>query len=423
MLTFWSTDITILVLAGVIIMLQLALVATKKYSFVFKLKTRQLIYNQPYKTATIIILSYLAVNHLGIPTFNWVGRGTEASAINWGYIVEGVRLILVFYLVYYEEKALYLWINQFTVTHEVVVNVLNGIRNSLKALIGGVLLFYLLPEFIFFPKLEYYIRTGIDILIIWSVVWVVIQLIMAVESRYFRKKLNLALVDYHERGLFTQTKILKKIIIMVIIIIAIAATCLVFEDARIIGASILASAGIATGVLGFAANKIISNFFVGIQIALTKPIKINDIVKIGEDYGTVEDITLNYTIIRLWDLRRLIIPINYLLEKHFYNYSLNSTVITSVIIFFADYTIPVSEIRRHFIEIVQESKFWDRNSVALQVIDCDNRTLQLRGTASTANPSNSWDLKYEVLEKLAYLLANKYEAHLPKVRFEAKDQD
>lgn len=411
--------IAILVLAIRLLSFVMQIFDNKEYS-----QYEYLSSNQPYIAAGIIIATYVITNSFGLTLFSLNKLIVDQDLIGIiNHCVELVRFGLVIWLIYAELKILYIWLENSALFLGNFRLLMLTIKNSFKFCLFTFLLPLLLPSFQFFPGLEKIVHVVLNISIIWSVAWVIIQCTDAAEKIYVNKRSVLNLTDYHARGIITQTRIFKKIASFIIILMALAATCLIFESVRTVGASILASAGIATGILGFAANKIIGNFFVGLQIAVTQPIKINDAISVEGEFGIIEDISLNYVVLKIWDMRRLILPINYFIEKPFQNFSRNSTDIISQIVFFADYTLPVSKLREFFNKVVAESSYWDGNIVNLQVTDVQDRILKLRGIASVRNPGDSWNLRCEVLEKMIAFIVSNYPESLPKFRFENNSAD
>jgi small-conductance mechanosensitive channel len=177
------------------------------------------------------------------------------------------------------------------------------------------------------------------------------------------------------------------------------------------GGSILASAGIAGLVIGVAAQRSIAGLLAGFQIAIAQPICINDVVVVEGEWGRIEEITLTYVVMRVWDQRRLVLPINYFIEKPFQNWTRNSTVVLRV-----DYAAPVGALREELRRIVQNSPHWDGRSAGLQVTDSRDHTLELRATASAADGPKAWELRCEIREKLVEYLRTHHPEGLPRIR-------
>jgi small-conductance mechanosensitive channel len=179
---------------------------------------------------------------------------------------------------------------------------------------------------------------------------------------------------------------------------------------------LLASAGIAGIIIGFAAQQSLSMFLAGIQIAFTQPIRIDDVVIVENEWGRIEEITLTYVVIRIWDQRRLIVPINYFINKPFQNWSRTTTEIMGTVFIYVDYGFPVDAMREELTRILKELNEWDGKVNVLQVTDAREHTLELRALVSSSNSSLSWDLRVEVREKLIAFVQQKYPQYLPNTR-------
>jgi len=220
------------------------------------------------------------------------------------------------------------------------------------------------------------------------------------------------------RKVHTQLDVLRRIFTAIVIIIAVAAMLMTFDKVRSFGAAILASAGIIGIVVGIAAQKTIGTLIAGFQIAITQPIRIDDVVIIENEWGRIEEITLTYVVIKIWDLRRLIVPINYFVEKSFQNWTRVTADLLGTVFIYTDYNIPVDAVREELRHILESSHFWDKKVSALDVTNADQRTVELRVLVSAADSSNLWDLRCEVREKLIAFIQKNYPSSLPKLRAE-----
>lgn len=220
------------------------------------------------------------------------------------------------------------------------------------------------------------------------------------------------------RAIQTQVMVLKKVVVSIIAVFAIASMLMVFESARQFGANILASAGIAGIVVGLAAQRSIATLLAGFQIALTQPIRMDDVVIVENEWGRIEEITLTYVVVRIWDLRRLIVPITYFIEKPFQNWTRTSADLLATVFLHADYTVPLDELRAELTRLLHASKRWDGKVNVLQVTDSKERTLEIRALASAANGPLAWDLRCEVREGLVTFLQKNYPDSLPRLRAE-----
>jgi small-conductance mechanosensitive channel len=194
-----------------------------------------------------------------------------------------------------------------------------------------------------------------------------------------------------------------------------------FDSIRRIGVSLFASAGVAGIIIGFAAQKLIASVLAGFQIALTQPIRIDDVVIVENEWGWIEEITLTYVVVRIWDKRRLILPSTYFIENPFQNWTRVSADILGTVFIYTDYTVPVDELRSEFTRILEESDLWDGQTNVMQVTNATDKTLEIRALMSTADSPTAWDLRVLVREKLIHFLQQNYPESLPRTRIEMAD--
>ena len=218
------------------------------------------------------------------------------------------------------------------------------------------------------------------------------------------------------RAIHTQFGIIRKIAVVAIGVLALATVLLSFDEFRELGTGILASAGLVGLIVGLAAQKTLGSLFAGIQLAISQPIRLDDVVIVAGEWGRIEEITLTYVVVRIWDLRRLVLPISYFLETPFQNWTRVSAEILGTVFIYLDYAAPVDEIRAQLEQIVRESSNWDGNVCGVQVTDTSPQGVELRALISAADASKSWDLRCEVREKLIAFLQEQYPDCLPKVR-------
>jgi small-conductance mechanosensitive channel len=216
----------------------------------------------------------------------------------------------------------------------------------------------------------------------------------------------------------TQMRILQRVAKTLLVILTVAVALMTFDSVRQYGVSLFASAGAAGIILGLAARPVLGNLLAGIQIAMTQPIRVQDQVIVEGEFGTIETITSTYVVVRLWDLRRMILPLTYFIEKPFQNWTYETTDLLGSVILNVDYTVPVDRLRRKLEEIVRESTLWDGKVVALQVTDTPDNMVQVRALVSARNASLTWDLRCEVREKLITFLQTEFPHALPRHRAE-----
>ncbi len=222
------------------------------------------------------------------------------------------------------------------------------------------------------------------------------------------------------RKAYTQVKVFERIITVIIVIVGIALSLMTFEGVKAFGTSLLASAGVAGIIIGVAAQKLIANLLAGFQIAITQPIRINDAVIMENEWGWIEEITLTYVVVRIWDKRRLIVPAAQVIDKPFQNWTRNSSDIIGTVFIYTDYKMPVDALREELTRILGSTHLWDKQVNVLQVTNCTDRTMELRALVSAKNSPTAWDLRVYVREKLIAFMQEQYPDFLPKTRVSLK---
>jgi small-conductance mechanosensitive channel len=222
--------------------------------------------------------------------------------------------------------------------------------------------------------------------------------------------------DLKERKLRTQLQFVRKLIITIIIILTVCAILLNFENLRRIGAGLLTGVGIGGIIIGFAAQRSLSNLFAGLQIAFTQPIRIDDALVVEGEWGIVEEITLTYVVLNLWDQRRLILPINYFIDRPFQNWTRSSTELLGTVFFYLDYTAPIEVLRNEFNRLLQGTDLWDKRASALHVTNTTENTIELRALVSASNSGNTFELRCYIRENMVVFIQKNYPDCLPKTR-------
>lgn len=222
------------------------------------------------------------------------------------------------------------------------------------------------------------------------------------------------------RAVRTQVSMMHRVVNAVVVVVAGALMLLQFPAVRSIGMSMLASAGVAGVVIGLAAQRSIGNLLAGIQLSFTQPIRIGDTVIVEGEWGTIEDITLTYVVIKVWDLRRLVVPVSYFLEKPFQNWTRTSPEIVGSVFIWADYRVDVDTLRTELKRIVEpeRGKLWNGTTMGLQVTNATDRAVELRVLVSSDNASKAWDLRCLVREQMLAFMRQQHPGVLPRVRTE-----
>ena len=254
------------------------------------------------------------------------------------------------------------------------------------------------------------------LLLIFSIAWISFQFIKA-GAYYLQNRLDIASADnINARKSLTQIKVFKGIADSLIVIIAISVGLLTFEEVRSIGISLLTSAGIIGIIVGFAAQKSIGMILAGIQLAITQPIRLQDIVIVEEEWGRIEEITLTYVVVKIWDERRLILPVTWFLEKPFQNWTRANTDIMGTVFIYVDYGFPVESIRQELSEMLKDNPNWDGRSANVQVTKTSEQGKEIRILLSSADASKNWNLRASVREKLIDFINLNYPDAFAKIR-------
>ena len=215
---------------------------------------------------------------------------------------------------------------------------------------------------------------------------------------------------------YTQIQVVSRVLYALVVFLAVAAALMSFKEVRQIGTSLLASDGIVGIIAGVAAQKTLANLLAGVQIALAQPVRRDDVVVVEGEWGKVEEITLSYVAVHIWDDRRLILPLSYFIEKPFQNWTRSSAQITGSVLIWVDYTFFVAKARKVLKDIIENNPLWDRRFWNLQVSDSNDRAIQLRALATSADSSRSWDLRCEIREAFLAYIQEHHPGSLPRIR-------
>ena len=287
-------------------------------------------------------------------------------------------------------------------------------------------LFSLLGIFsiMFFPLVSAHLSPGISkmllrilkIAVVGFFTWMFVGGISLLEV-YFENRFDLKAENNLEaRKVRTQFMIFKRLLVILVIVVGVSIALLSIDQFRRIGTSLLASVGIAGIVVGVSAQKTMGTFLAGIHLALAQPIRLDDVIVAEGEWGRVEEINFTFVILRLWDLRRLVLPTTYFLEKPFQNWTRTSTQLIGAAYIHVDFRADMDEIRKHFLEILKSTSLWNGNSSAIQVTETSEETMELRAIMSVENSSSAWDLRCLVREQMISWLRDEHPDWLPMVR-------
>lgn len=224
------------------------------------------------------------------------------------------------------------------------------------------------------------------------------------------------------RKIVTQTRLLRRIAIIIISVVALGIILFESDTFRSLGTGLLASAGVVGIVIGFAAQRTIGTIVAGFQVAFTQPIRIDDVVIVEGDFGWIEEITLTYVVVRVWDQRRIVVPITHFIEQPFQNWTRETSELLGTVFLYVDHTVPFDEVREALGEIIEASEYYDGRVWRLHVTNTTERTVELRALMSAHSAPDLWELRCEVREKIVAYLQKTYPGALPRVRAELHDE-
>lgn len=266
------------------------------------------------------------------------------------------------------------------------------------------------------PGASAQVRSGLLIAFILTLGWLASG-VLDMWSVMHLRRYNVAVEDnLLARKHLTQTRILLGVAKVILVIVTVGLALMTLSGFRQWGVSLLASAGVVGIIAGLALQPVLTNLLAGIQIALAQPIRIDDAVIVEGEWGNVEEITATYVVVRLWDWRRLVLPLTYFITKPFQNWTRENARLIGTAMFYVDYEAPIDRLREAFEGIVKASKLWDGDVQVLQVTDITERVLQVRCLASARSAPVAFDLRCEIREKLMAFMRDQCPEALPRDR-------
>jgi len=276
-----------------------------------------------------------------------------------------------------------------------------------------------LPQTVWFEALQHAVTVAVYV----ALTWLAIRAVSGVEQAInLRHPVNVE-DNLRARQVQTQAKVLSRSAMFLIGVLGAALILMTFPKVQAFGASILASAGVAGLVVGLAARPVLGNLLAGLQIALAQPIRLDDVLIIQNEWGRVEEITGTFVVLKIWDERRLVIPLQWFIENPFQNWTRTSSQILGTVFLYVDYGLPVAPLRAELDRLVHGAPEWDKRVVVLQVTDADQHTMQLRVLVSSRNSGLNFDLRCRVREGLIDFLQRNYPQHLPRLRVDTTPCD
>jgi small-conductance mechanosensitive channel len=271
-------------------------------------------------------------------------------------------------------------------------------------------------------KTFYVVNKTVDILLTISFAGILVALVKVGED-YVYHRYDLNKVDnLKERKIRTQLVFMRKFLVGLIVVVTICIILLSFDNLRKLGTGLLTGVGIGGIIVGFAAQRSLGNLLAGFQIAFTQPLRIDDALVVEGEFGRVEEITLTYVVLHLWDQRRLILPINYFIEKPFQNWTRTTAEMMGTVILYLDYSVPLEPLRAEFKRLLNASPLWDKRVSAVQVTGATERDIEVRLLVSAENSGDVFDLRCYIRENIISFVRENYPESLPKTRMELKER-
>jgi small-conductance mechanosensitive channel len=292
------------------------------------------------------------------------------------------------------------------------------VGRSLRILVPILGVIFALPLLDLPDRYDRLVSKGTSILLIVALALIAFQAVRTLERAILLRFDIHAADNLRARKVHTQVQVIGRAIDVGIGFLTLASILMLFAEVRHVGTSLLASAGIVGIIAGVAAQKPLANVLAGIQIALAQPVRVEDVVIVEGEWGRVEEITLTYVVVHIWDDRRLILPLGYFIEKPFQNWTRASSELLGSVFVWVDYSFPVEAGREALKAIIESSPRWDKRFWNLQVTDTDEKAMQLRVLATAANASDAFDLRCEVRERFIAYIQKNHPQSLPRLRAE-----
>lgn len=261
------------------------------------------------------------------------------------------------------------------------------------------------------------------VLLIAAITWAVMRIVGAVGEAVVRLHPAGVSDNLHARRIQTQTRVLTRTVKFFVFVIGAAAALMTFPDLRQVGASLLASAGVVGVVAGIAARPVFGNLIAGLQIALAQPIRLDDVVIIENEWGRIEEITATYVVVKIWDERRLVVPLQWVIQNPFQNWTRTGSQLLGTVFLWVDYRVRLASLRSELERVCKAAPEWDGRVAMVQVTDTNERAMQVRALVSAADASKAWDLRCRVREALIDFLQCEHPEALPRMRAEVSRQE
>lgn len=300
--------------------------------------------------------------------------------------------------------------------HSTIEIIFPPIINSLRAFALLTMVNMLIPLLNLQGAAALIVDKSTKIFAILTISWVIYQIIISLENYIINFYVDNNKDWLSSRKINTQLIIVKRLVLTFLFVVTIASILMLFEGIKNIGSSLLITAGIVSSIGAFASQQSLGRVFSGLQLAFTQPVRIGDTVVIDNEFGQIEEISLSFIIVKLWDFRRLILPTEYFTQKGILNLTRQSSELLGTIYLYTDYTLPVDAVRSEFLSILQTMSLWNQNVANLDVTDIKEHTMELRCLVSANNAGDLWKLRCELREKLIQFIVKHFPECLSKTR-------
>lgn len=335
-------------------------------------------------------------------------------------IVVLIAILIGMFLSYIIRKVFVLF-SKYILTF-LIGSIIRHLQGPVNILLPVLSLDFALNFLVIDTKYQIILNKTLEIALTVIFAFILVRVIKVMED-YFYHKYDLKKADnLKERKIRTQLQFIRKFALSLIVIITIAIILLSFESMRKIGAGLLTGVGIGGIIIGFAAQKSLGNLLAGLQIAFTQPIRIDDVVIVEGEWGRIEEITMTYVVVNIWDQRRLILPITYFVEKPFQNWTRVSSEILGTVFLNLDYMAPVEKLREELTSLLNQTPLWDKRVNVVQVTDNKQDTIEIRFLMSARSSGEAFDLRCLVREHMIKFLRENYPESLPKIRLEHQER-
>lgn len=289
---------------------------------------------------------------------------------------------------------------------------------SLRVILPLLAIIFFLPVFGLPNQYRFDVDRASSILIIGAIAWILFQAVEIGQQALLAQYDLKAADNLQARKVYTQSRVIGRTLHVTIAICSIATILMTFQEVRQVGASMLASAGIVGIVAGVAAQKTLGNLIAGFQIALAQPMRLDDVVVVDNQWGRIEEITLTYVVVHVWNDIRLVVPFSYFIEQPFQNWTKSTSQLLEQVTVWMDYSLPLEHAREALKEIIETNKLWDKRFWNMQVVDSSDKAMQLRVLATSADASIGWNLCCDIREKFIVFVQKNYPQCLPRLRAE-----